>query len=222
MGGLYPIASVVLASVARASAILGSTGETKPNFERSGYELPLSLRITIGRMSRESRPLSADWLLSWYVTHQDYPLRIPATRAFPEFRALFTQLFDERFPEGLKVPVPKRTLRAYYRSASSEFVSNLDEHIGHLPDISRITRPLNVAKPIVDEATEALDRYSRFLGRNPDGRGTIEAHALLPERLWPSFPCAEVDDLRQWTEEIIDAGRKAEHSAMVRVSCFPT
>lgn len=189
-----------------AQAILGSTGETKPNFERSGYELPLSLRITIGRMSRESRPLSADWLLSWYVTHQDYPLRTPATRAFPEFRALFTQLFDERFPEGLKVPVPKRTLRAYYRSASSEFDSNLDEHIGHLPDISRITRPLNVAKPIVDEATEALDRYSRFLGRNPDGRGTIEAHALLPERLWPSFPCAEVDDLRQWAEEIIDAG----------------
>ena len=47
-----------------AQAILGSTGETKPNFERSGYELPLSLRITIGRMSRESRPLSADWLLS--------------------------------------------------------------------------------------------------------------------------------------------------------------
>ena len=164
-------------------------------------------------MSRESRPLSADWLLSWYVTHQDYPLRTPATRAFPEFRALFTQLFAERFPEGLKVPVPKRTLRAYYRSASSEFVSNLDEHIGHLPDISRITRPLNVAKPIVDEATEALDRCSRFFGRNPDGRGTIEAHALLPERLWPSFSCAEVDDLRQWAEEIIDAVGKAEHSA---------
>ena len=189
-----------------AQATLGYEGGTAPRFERSGYELSLSLRVTIGRMSREGLPISADWLLGWYVTHPDYLLRTPATRAFPEFRALFGQLFDERFPEGLKVPVPKRALRAQYRAASSEFVADLDEYIGHVPDISRISRPLNVAKTIVDEATEALDRYSRFLGRNPDGRGTIEAHALLPERLWPLFPCAAVDDLRRWAEEIIDAG----------------
>ena len=100
----------------------------------------------------------------------------------------------------------KVQLRAQYRAASSEFVSDLEEYIGHVPDISRISRPLNVAKTIVDEATEALDKYSRFLGRNPDGRGTIEAHALLPQRLWPLFPCEEVDDLRRWAAGIIDAG----------------
>ena len=65
---------------------------------------------------------------------------------------------------------------------------------------------LTVAKEIVEEATNALDKYSRFLGRNPEGRDTIEAHALLPERLWPLFPCAEIEDLRHWAEEIIDAG----------------
>ena len=106
----------------------------------------------------------------------------------------------------MPVPVSKRTLRAQYRAASSDFVSDLEEYIGQVPDISRISRPLNVAKTIVDDATDALDRYSRFLGRNPDGRGTIEAHALLPQRLWPLFPCQEVDDLRRWAEGIIDAG----------------
>ena len=151
-------------------------------------------------------PIGADWLLRWYIAHPDYSLRTPATRAFPEFRALFEQLLEERFPEGMPLPVSKRTLRAQYRAASSDFVSDLAEYIGHIPDISRISKPLNVAKTIADEATGALDRYSRFLGRNPDGRGTIEAYALLPERLWPLFPCTEVDDLRRWAEEVIDDG----------------
>ena len=189
-----------------AQATAGYEDRTEPSIEKASYELPLSVRATIGRMSREGLPIGADWLLRWYVAHPDYSFRTPATRAFPEFRALFGQLLDERFPEGMPVPVSKRTLRAQYRAASSDFVSDLEEYIGQVPDISRISRPLNVAKTIVDDATDALDRYSRFLGRNPDGRGTIEAHALLPQRLWPLFPCQEVDDLRRWAERIIDAG----------------
>ena len=189
-----------------AQATLGYGDKLEPRIERAGYELPLSMRVTIGRMAREGSPIDAGRLLRWYAAHPDYSLRTPATRAFPEFRELFGQLFDERFPEGLPVPVSRRNLRAQYRAASSEFVSDLEEYIGQVPDISRISRPLNVAKTIVDEATEALDKYSRFLGRNPDGRGTIEAHALLPQRLWPLFPCREVDDLRLWAQGIIDAG----------------
>lgn len=189
-----------------AQAALGYGAKSEPHIERAGYELPLSMRVTIGRMAREGSPIDADWLLRWYVAHPDYHLRTPATRAFPEFRELFGQLLDERFPEGLPVPVSRRNLRAQYRAASSEFVSDLEEYIGQVPDISRISRPLNVAKAIVDEATDSLDKYSRFLGRHPDGRGTIEAHALLPQRLWPLFPCSEVDDLRLWAEAIIDAG----------------
>ena len=189
-----------------AQATLGYGDKPEPRIERTGYELPLSMRVTIGRMAREASPIDAGWLLRWYTAHPDYSLRTPATRAFPEFRALFGQLFDERFPEGMPVPVSKRNLRAQYHAASSEFVSDLEEYIGQIPDISRISRPLNVAKTIVDEATDSLDKYSRFLGRNPDGRGTIEAHALLPQQLWPLFPCKEVDDLRLWAEGIIDAG----------------
>ena len=194
------------AFVDTAQVTLGYGDKPEPRIERAGYELPLSMRVTIGRMAREGSPIDAGRLLRWYAAHPDYSLRTPATRAFLEFRELFGQLFDERFPEGLPVPVSRRNIRAQYRAASSEFVSDLEEYIGQVPDISRISRPLNVAKTIVDEATEALDKYSRFLGRNPDGRGTIEAHALLPQRLWPLFPCREVDDLRLWAQGIIDAG----------------
>ena len=106
----------------------------------------------------------------------------------------------------MKIPVSKRALRARYHAASSDFELDLSHHLGNIPDISRISQPLNVARKLVDEATDALNKYSRFIGRNPEGRGTIEAHALLPERLWHLFPSAEMEDLRHWAEEVIKAG----------------
>ena len=189
-----------------AQIVLEPAGEAEPCFERSGYELPLGLRVAIGRMAKEGQPLSAVWLLGWYITHPETGLRTPATRAFPEFRVLFTLLFDERFPEGLKMRTPRRLLCARYASASGAFEVDLNRFLGDIPDISGTSKPLNIAKEFVEEATDALDKYSRFLGRNPEGRDTIEAHALLPERLWPLFPCAEMEDLRRWAEGIIETG----------------
>ena len=189
-----------------ARIVLEPTGEAEPRFERSGYELPLGLRVAIGRMAKEGQPLSADWLFGWYVAHPETRLRTLTTRAFPEFRALFTLLFDEEFPNGLKMRTPRRLLRACYASASRAFEVDLKPLLGDIPDISGTSQPLAIAKELVEEATDALDKYSRFLGRNPEGRDTIEAHALLPERLWPLFPSAEMEDLRRWAEEIIDTG----------------
>ena len=189
-----------------AWVVLEPAGDAAPRFERTGYELPLGLRVAIGRMAKEKLPLSADWLLGWYIAHPETRLRTAATRAFPEFRVLFASLFDERFPGGMKMRTPRRLLRARYTSAARAFDIDLKPFLGEIPDISGTSRPLTVAKELVEEATDALDKYSRFLGRNPEGRDTIEAHALLPERLWPLFPNAEMEDLRRWAEEIVETG----------------
>ena len=181
-----------------AKVSLASDEELKPRFWTAGYELPLGLRVALGRRAGDGLPLNADWALSWYCAHPDYALRTAASRAFPEFQAIFRILFAERYPAGMKIPLPKRTLRAQYQSASSDFDVGLEEHIGAVPDISRITQPLNAARNLVEEATDSLDKYSRFLGRNPNGRGTIEAHALLPERLWEVFPSSEMDRGIAW------------------------
>ena len=198
-----------------ARASLATDDELKPRLWTAGYELPLGLRVALGRRAGDGLPLNADWALSWYCAHPDYALRTAASRAFPEFRALFGILFAERYPAGMKMPLPKRTLRAQYQSASSEFEVGLEENIGAVPDISRITQPLNAARALVEEATNALDKYSRFLGRNPNGRGTLEAHALLPERLWEVFPSSEMDSLREWAGEIIGAGGLCPVEAVV-------
>lgn len=189
-----------------ASIVLTSAGDAEPQFDLSRYELPLTTRVAIGRMVKAEQPLSADWLLSWFVGHSRHSLRTAAKRAFPEFQALFKLLFDERFPKGMKMRVPKRLLHDSYSSASGVFGFKLDQFIGDVPDISSISKPLNDANKIVEAATDELDKYSRFLGRNPEGRGTIEAHALLPKRLWSVFPCAGMEDLLAWATEIIKKG----------------
>ena len=194
----------VFLDAARAS--MGSDVELEPRYCTAGYELPLGLRVAIGRKVGQGQSIDADWLLSWYFAHPEYTLRTAASRAFLEFHALFLELFNERYPTGLNIPIPKRTLRLQYHAASSDFEVDLEADIGTVPDISRITRPLNAARTLVEEATNALDKYSRFLGRNPGGRGTVEAHALLPVKLWPLFPSAEMENLRIWAEHVIDAG----------------
>ncbi len=189
-----------------AAVVLEPGGDHKPPFASSARELPLLLRVAIGHMVKSGRPLSGGWLLEWYVAHPDTRLRTAVTRALVEFKALFGLLFDDRFPEGLALRAPKRRLRAVYRAASGTFVADLSGAIGDVPDIAALSRPVTVAREIADEAAGALTKYSRFLGRNPHGRDSIEAHALLPERLWPLFPSAEMEELRHWAQAKIEGG----------------
>ena len=189
-----------------AAVVLESGGDHRPPFTSSARELPLLLRVAIGQMVKSGEPLSAEWLLEWYVAHPDTRLRTAVTRALTEFKALFALLFDDRFPEGLTLRAPKRRLRAVYRAASGTFEADLRGAIGDVPDIGALSRPVTVAREIADEAAGALAKYSRFLGRNPHGRDSIEAHALLPERLWPMFPSAGMEDLRLWAQARIGDG----------------
>ena len=194
------------AFVEAARIVIDPSGDQEPCFGKSGYDLPLGLRVAIGRMAGSGQPLSDDWLLAWYTAHRDTRLRAPAKRAPREFRAMFGQLFADRFPDGLRIRTPQRMLRPRYAAASSTFQIDLAPHLGDVPDIASLSKPLAVAREIGELAMSALDKYSRFLRRNPEGRDTIEAHALLPERLWPLFPSAGMESLRRWAEEVVDAG----------------
>ena len=198
-----------------ARVVVEPMGDTEPRFEKSGYELPLGVRVAIGRMVKEGQPLNGEWLLGWYIAHPDTRLRTPAVRAFSQFQALFRLLFDKRYPEGLKLRTPKRFLRAHYVPASASFKADLQTILGEIPDISSTSKPLAIAGELVEQATTALDKFSRFLGRCLDGEGTIEAHALLPECLWPLFPCAEMENLRNWADNVIEAGGLTPVEAVV-------
>ena len=189
-----------------ATRFMGTSEEPQPIFEHAGYNVLANVLPVVGRMAACNVPLNADWLLSWYMCSCETKLRAPARRAFAEFRAYFRYLFDREYPDGLKIRVPKRQLKCMYYAASGNFVINLIENLGDIPDVSSLLQPLKVAHRIADTATTALDKYSRYLGRNPDGRGTIEAHALLPEALWQLFPCPEKEELKAWVTKQIRSG----------------
>lgn len=177
----------------------------EPIFERQGWELPFSLKIAIGARLDKGERLSADWVLSWLICHPESNLRTPVTRCRDEFFALFKMRFDDRFPDGLKVNKPRKHLKVTYRAASSEFEGTINPATNGkpVPDISGLRKPIEIAQEIADEAIDDLDKLSRYLGRNPDGRGSIEAHALIPIELWKLFPSAAMESLEGWANEII-------------------
>ena len=136
--------------------------DIEPIYENSGWELPLSLKLAIGARLDRGERLDADWILSWLLCHPERGLRTPATRCREEFLALFRVRFEQRFPEGLKVTKPRKSLKATYRAASSEFEGSINPSINGkpVPDISGLRKPVEIAQEIADETMETLDKFS--------------------------------------------------------------
>ena len=179
--------------------------EPKKLLERAGYELPLWLKIGIGRKLRSGEALGAEWLLCWWLAHPETRLRTPARRAFDEFTSLFVIRFTEKYPNGLQIRSPKRKLTHRYRAASGTFELQFKEELDWCPDVSRLTRPVKIAARFAEECMDQLNAYSRYLGRVPDGRGTIKAHSLLPDEIAALIPNSEMQvleaDAKQYIKE---------------------
>lgn len=176
--------------------------------DNRSWDVPLSLKVALGGAIANGEPLSADWLYVWFMCHFEKRLRTPAQRCEQEFRELFNLKFGERYPQGMQVRKPRKKLEYNYRAASGEFGGNvsLEANGQSILDIAGLHKPIEIGQEIADEAMDELDKFSRFLGRCPDGRGSIEAHALLPTTLWSAFPSTEMEDLKAWARAIVAAG----------------
>jgi tellurite resistance protein len=180
--------------------------ETKPP------EIPVRLRGAIGVMLKRNEPITADWALAWYASSPDFALRTPAVRCCSEFVALFRRRFNTRFPRGLSIRVPRRNLSARYRAASGTFTVQLHGDFETLPDVISVTAPLSDIDPIVAECTEALEPYSRLIGRNPSAHSTLAAQLCLPrELLEQPQPGGLIAQTKQRLEAMVP-----KSSAMVR------
>lgn len=165
---------------------------------RNGYEVPLDVRMHLGRLVAAGAPLRADDAFIWVLSLPDTYLRVPAVRCFAELHALWRPRFEARYPEGLRVREPKARLKANYRAASGTFECAIP--IGDLPDVSAIAAPLAGLREVLGACTEDLEGYSRLLGRRPEARGTTEAAALLPSELAESEFGAALRALRNALE----------------------
>jgi peptidoglycan hydrolase-like protein with peptidoglycan-binding domain/uncharacterized tellurite resistance protein B-like protein len=170
------------------------------------YELPLSVRLGVGQLLGEGKTIPWNWMFAWVVNDPETNLRTAASRAATEFRDLFHMRFDQAYPSGFKLNPPKKRLAWSYRAASSSFQVDLAQAVGNLPDIVGLSGPMNKMRFIVDVCMSDLDAYSRFLGRRPDGRGSIQAMALLPPELAHKVDGEDVRKLRAWLDSVLEKG----------------
>lgn len=173
----------------------------EPVYHKDGWETPIRVRVVLGAFAQLERPISGNWMLSWFLTHPECHLRTPASRCPDEFRALFLREFDRRYPNGYAVRKPKKKLELVYRAASGEFQSSVGGQFAEIPDVSVLNKPINDMTVIADFATGRLEKYSRYLGRNPERRDSLEAQALLPIELRDTLRCDHLEALRQWASE---------------------
>jgi hypothetical protein len=175
-----------------------------PAFERDPSHLqlffPLDLRLGLGRLIAARRPIPAAWALAWLQASPEVYLRTPAFRCAKEFEQLFSLRYKKRFGDGIVIKPNKTPIRVPYRAASLSFGLAVQVSVKNLPDVAVLTAPVKMLKELAQECTDALDSYSRWLGRNPNGRGSLAGAALLPPELAHDASSGALDELTQWLE----------------------
>ncbi len=187
------------------------------------YNLPGPLRVGLGQFAKAGRPIPSNWALAWVLQDSEIRLRTPARRCEEEFAALFELMYRERHGEGLVVKPNKTSVSVSYRPATSGMGRDVETYRGPtLPDITVLKRPRTILADLADSATDKLDSYSRFIGKDGAGRKSIQGLALLPHELDGRGKHPGLEALRQEIESHLngdDNGQIPFHSIL---TYFPT
>lgn len=178
--------------------------------DRTGYGPSQRLKLTLGELSRAGQPIPAALALEW--VRSSYSLNTPATRCAAEFELLFHIRYAQQFGEGLVVKPNKTFLDLTYRPASGG-LEPLAVTQDRIPDITQLVRPFEKLVALAQECTSALDPFSRFLGKNPEGRHSLSAFALLPEDLVEGTPSTDAASLASLVRSRLDGDGRAHLGA---------
>ncbi|WP_419957159.1 TerB N-terminal domain-containing protein [Pseudomonas syringae] len=169
-----------------------------PTKSAGRYEMPTLTRVALGQMAKDKYPLNSGWALAWAMTDPNISRRKPIVRCSDLFQRLFKAEYTQRYPGGLKVLNNKTRLRITY-PASSPYLDVPPIPVGDLPDVSVTSGIRKKLQPIVEECTELLTPFSRYVGRNvetPDKYDALEGLLLLPIFLWPEYAKHELEKLQ--------------------------
>lgn len=168
-----------------------------PEFPKS-YELPLYVKLALGQCALDGVPVPPHLALAWVRLSPDTYLRTPATRCPDEFDRLFTEKYKQALGAGLSLPRNKTKLRLVHNPASAGFrgLGEISLSVEGIPDVTVLTAPVKKLLPIVEDATKELESFSRFVGKNPDAKASLEALLQLPATLWPASAQATVERLK--------------------------
>jgi hypothetical protein len=181
-----------------------------PIVSAQGWQIPDTLKLGLGRLVAAGRPIPPGWALSWLKADPDVSLRTPAERCPEEFAKLFMLRYARRYGEGLVIRPPKKMLDIRYRPASRSF-GGVPLPVGTVPDVTSLKAPMRSFVTLAQQCTDALDAYSRWVGRHPHDRTSLTALALLPPDLTSALPSDALDRLGEWVEAQL---RQRDHAAI--------
>lgn len=152
--------------------------------EPNGYEVPTAIKIAIGVRVRDDRVIEPELMFRFAMTHPETRTRTPAKRAPQLVRQLFALKMGDEFPNGYRYKAARaKPLQKKYKACSGSFEIDIDILGGNIPDVTHHAQPIGTARRIFDQCSDALDDYSRALGRIPGLVPDLAAVSRLPRVL---------------------------------------
>ncbi len=167
------------------------------------WPVPMALRTALAGFAVTSRPVPAHWARSWAWYHPSLYPRTPQTRCPEEFGQLFAVRYARRFGAGL---VPRTAASPPIRIGYSPASPGIDAVVLDRPDLPDVLQEPSATRELgalTDSVTDALTPYSRWLARNPGGRGSLASTALLPADLLELDP-GPIRHLLAWANAHLD------------------
>lgn len=183
------------------------------------WPAPLALRQGLGLFAAAGRPIPANWALTWLWFRPEIYARIPAPHCVAEHEHLFALRYSERFGDGIRVEPGGAPLLLEYSPANAG-LPYLRLDLG-LPDVFQLPGPSRSVAMVAEECADALAAYSRWLGRHPDGRGTLPAEAFLPREL-VDMHTGPAAPLFAWASARLGAEETATVRAEELMALWPT
>lgn len=180
-----------------ARAFAGASMPALPPRSGRADELPFQLRLGLGCFMKENLPIPAAWAFCWVHAEPTIYLRTAPLRCPNEFEAAFRHLYEERYGQGLVITPNKSMLSIEYQPTwSGGDDSKVQLTFSDVPDVKALTAPQSALSRLVSEATDMIDGYSRLLGPDVAGAGTLESLLRLPEFVWSSEAHTTLQQLR--------------------------
>jgi hypothetical protein len=166
----------------------------------------LKFKMRLAKTVALKSPISAALAWEWLIFSNDYTLKTPAKRCEEAFKALFTIIYQQSYPNGLTVPPNRTKLKIGYHAASRSIVS-IDLTLDDLPDPSALKAPVNKLIVIAERCNDTLDTYSRYLGKDGNSASDIAAIMLLPpaliEQQMHQEKYAVIQKFKTWAKSVI-------------------
>ena len=142
----------------------------------------LKFKMHLAKTVALQLPIPASLAWEWLVYSNEYSFKTPAKRCETAFKSLFEILYQDIYQNGFVVSANKTRLKLSYNAASRSIVS-VELTLDDLPDPSVLRAPVKKLITIAEQCNDALDAYSRYLGKEDSSADDIAAIMLLPKTL---------------------------------------